>query len=177
MLITGFDTETTGLKQEDGHRIIEIALLTYDLDSRQLVDTYIQRINPERAIDPKAQAVHGISYEELVGQPTWEQVADTVQSKLSATNLVVAHNLAFDMPFVTNELARISRQVPTTGGFCTMENGRWATYDGKAPKLGELCYALDVPYDPTAAHSASYDVEVMMACFFKCVERGIFQMT
>lgn len=35
-----------------------------------------------------------------------------------------------------------------------MENGRWATYDGKSPKLGELCFALGIEYDEGSAHAA-----------------------
>ena len=64
-VIIGIDLETTGLNQEDGHRIIEIALLSYDSDTQELTDKWIQRFDPERPIDAAAQAVHGIAYSDL----------------------------------------------------------------------------------------------------------------
>lgn len=174
MLITGLDTETTGLSQVTGDKIIEIALLTYDSDSRSLVDKYVQRIDPQRAIDPKAQAVHHISYEELVGCPVWDDIAGEVSSRLSKSSLLIAHNMGFDGPFIAGELGRVGMAVPNVPSFCTMESGRWACFDGKLPKLMELCFALDVTYDPSAAHAADYDVMVMMECFWKARDRGFF---
>lgn len=176
MLIVGLDTETTGLKQEDGHRIIEIAMLSYDLDTQKLVDTWVQRIDPERSIDPGAQAAHGISYSELVGQPKWEDVAPEVAKRIGTAGLLVAHNMGFDGPFIAAELMRVSQNVPNVHSLCTMENARWACPDGKLPRLGELCFALNVPYDPAKAHGAEYDVSVMMACFFRALDRGFYEL-
>ncbi len=176
MRIIGLDTETTGLEQEKGHRIIEIALLTYDLDSRALIDKWVQRIDPERSIDPGAQAAHGISYSELVGQPKWEDVAEEVARRLSTAELLVAHNMGFDGPFIGAELHRVGQEVPDVHSLCTMENARWACPDGKLPRLGELCFAMGVDYDPAKAHAAEYDVNVMMDCFFRGLERGFYQL-
>jgi len=174
MLITGLDTETTGLDAAEGHRIIEVACLTYDSATRKLVDRYVQRIDPERPITPKAQEVHGISYNELVGRPKWDSVAPEVHKRLAAADMMVAHNAAFDVPFVGIELIRIGMTLPVLEAFCTMENGRWACADGKYPKLQELCFALGVHYDPAAAHAADYDVTVMMQCFWRGLDRGFF---
>lgn len=175
MLITGLDTETTGLEQSDGHRIIEVALMTYDAATRKLVDRYVQRIDPERAIAAAAQAVHGIAYSDLVGMPKWEAVAPEISKRLEATDLAVAHNMAFDGPFIGGELLRIGAKVPDMDVFCTMENGRWAAHDGKSPKLMELCFALGVEYDKAKAHAADYDVLVMMECFWRALDRGFFR--
>ena len=35
MIITFLDTETTGLDFSKGHRVIEIALLSYELETRE----------------------------------------------------------------------------------------------------------------------------------------------
>jgi DNA polymerase-3 subunit epsilon len=177
MKIIGLDIETTGLKQEAGHRIIEIAMLTYDAESEALLDTFVQRIDPERAIDPMAQKVHGISYEELVGCPKWPEVAPRVADKLNGADLMVVHNLSFDQPFIAGELRRIGIKAPSVPGFCTMRNGRWACFNGKFPKLGELCFALSVAYDKEKAHGAEYDVEVMMQCFFEGVRRNFYKVS
>ncbi|HEO0816992.1 3'-5' exonuclease [Acinetobacter baumannii] len=175
-VITCLDTETTGLDQAKGDKIIEIALLSYNLESRELVDRYVTRIDPDRPIDPSAQAVHGISYEMLMGKPKWEEVVDEVHARLEMSNLLVAHNFAFDGPFIVGELLRAGKTIPNVGSYCTMENGRWATFDGKSPKLQELCFCLGVNYDTDAAHAADYDTEVLADCLFKGIDRGFFKL-
>lgn len=176
MRLIGLDTETTGLEQEKGHRIIEIAMLTYDLDTKKCVDTWIQRIDPQRPIDPDAQAVHGIAYTDLVGCPTWDDLAPEIARRMGSADLLIAHNMGFDGPFIAAELVRVGIKVPDVHALCTMENARWATPDGKFPRLGELCFALGVDYDTSKAHSAQYDVEVMMNCFFKGFQRGFYKL-
>lgn len=172
--LIGLDIETTGLEQEKGHRIIEIAMLTYDMDSRQLEDVWVKRIDPDRPIDSKAQEVHGIAYSDLVGCPKWEELAQEVSDRMSRADLLIAHNMGFDGPFIGAELMRVGVRVPNVHALCTMENARWACPDGKLPKLEELCFALGVEYDRAKAHGAEYDVSVMMECFFRGFDRGFY---
>lgn len=176
MKIIGLDLETTGLDQQKGHRIIEVAMLSYDLATKKKIDSYITRIDPERAIDADAQAVHGISYGELVGSPKWADVAEEIAKRMSEGYVLVAHNMGFDGPFIAAELLRAGVTPPDVFSFCTKENARWACPDGKYPKLSELCWSLGVEYDQEKAHGAEYDVEVMMDCFFKAYERGFFKL-
>lgn len=176
MKVIGLDTETTGLDQEKGHRIMEIALLTYDLATGKLEDTWVQRINPERSVDPGAQAVHGISYDDVSSCPKWEDVAAEIARRIGTADLLIAHNMGFDGPFIAAELMRVGVDVPNVHSLCTMENGRWACPDGKSPRLGELCFALGVDYDTSKAHGAEYDVDVTMQCFFRGLERGFYQL-
>ena len=176
MKLIGLDLETTGLEQADGHRIIEIAMLTYDLDTRKRESCFIHRIDPERAIDPKAQAVHGIAYDDLVGCTKWDALAPAIATYMSQGDLLIAHNMGFDGPFLAAELMRAGLEVPNISSFCTKEDARWACPDGKYPKLSELCWSLGVEYDQAKAHGAEYDVEVMMESFFRAYERGFFQL-
>ncbi|KCY89039.1 hypothetical protein J831_3542, partial [Acinetobacter baumannii 25691_8] len=39
-----------------------------------------------------------------------------------------------------------------------------------------LCFALNIDYDPNAAHAADYDVDVMMQCFFAGLDRGFYKI-
>lgn len=175
MKVTALDTETTGLEATEGHRLIEVCIRTYDLATRKLEDSYVQRIDPERNIPSAAQAVHGISYEQLVGCPKWEEVAPIVRAKLDGT-MAIAHNMAFDGPFIGHELLRVGQPLPAFEPYCTMTEARWACPDGKYPKLGELCFALGVPYDTNQAHGAEYDVSVMMECFWRGLDRGFYRL-
>ena len=176
MIVAGVDIESAGLSQPDGARIIEIALIKYDLATKREISRFIQRINPEIPIEPEAQRVHKIAISDLYGEPRWEEVAPKLVAALDDVDLLVAHNMGFDGPFIAGELVRIGLPVPNVDSFCTKENGRWATFDGKHPKLKELCFALGVEYDESKAHAASYDVERCVECFFKGYERGFFEL-
>lgn len=172
-----FDSETTGLVQADGHRLIEIASHIYDMGSRQRVGKWVQRINPERGIDPEAEAIHKIKFEDLVNEPTWDKIAPKLSKLLESCRYIVAHNgVGFDFPFVIRELVRVGQPVPKIIAIDTMLQGRWATPDGALPNLKALCFACGVPYDTTQAHAADYDVEVLAACFFSQLDRGFFTL-
>jgi DNA polymerase-3 subunit epsilon len=176
MLVCGVDIETTGIEQAQGHRIVEICMQTYDLDTRACLDNFVQRVHPARSIQPRAQEIHGISIEDLVGCPGWGEVAPVVLKKLENCALMIAHNIAFDGPFIAMELLRLKYDIPDIESYCTMTNARWATPTGKSPSLGELCFSLGVAYNPACAHSAQYDVERTMSCWFAGLDRGFFNL-
>ena len=50
------------------------------------------RFNPRRSIDPKAQAVHGISLEELAAEPLLADHAGKIAAYMGACSALVAHN-------------------------------------------------------------------------------------
>lgn len=181
ILFNGYDLETTGLNEPE-HRIIEAAILTYEADPStwqyKKVDTWVQRINPQRSIDQKAREVHGIFESDLVGKPIWNDVAPELVRRLNGAKHCVAHNgYDFDYAFTIRELERINHALPDFEPFDTMIDGRWATPFGKAPNLGELCFASGVAYDKAEAHAAEYDVDVMMDCFFFGLRRGVFTLS
>ena len=144
-----YDSESTGLKQEDGHRLIEVAAHLYDLDTKARVGRFVQRINPQRGIDPEAEAVHGIKFEDLVNEPTWEQVGAKLAQVLGHCRYIVAHNgEGFDLPFTFREFIRIGAPVPKVGSIDTMLQARWATGDGSLPNLKAcLLYTSPSPRD------------------------------
>lgn len=172
----GVDIETTGLEKGD-HRIIEIYIGLYRGD--RLLKEYSQRIDPQRSISKEAQDVHKISSADLVGKPTWKDVAPTVRAFLDKADTHVAHNAGFDMPFIEYELKRVNLLMPARPVIDTMQF-TWATPDGKKPSLKELCLACGVEYLETTAtgvgaHAADYDVRVMMEGLFAARRFGIVE--
>lgn len=179
--IAGLDIESTGLDVTEGHRIIELGMILYDFDDVsgdfKRIGAFNQRVNPQRPIDAAAQAVHGISFDDVAMEPTWDVIAPKLVKIMSSVQVVVAHNGdGFDLPFITHELLRIGLPIPDVKTVDTMVNARWATPNGKYPNLGELCFACDVDYDPAKAHGALYDVEVMMECFIKAYKQGFYKL-
>lgn len=168
------DTETTGLEPNDGHRVIEVALLRFDMTGK-LLEKFVGRFDPQRAIDPKAQAVHKISYAELAGKPLFNTAVPEMSKVMNSSDFIIAHNLPFDAKFMAAEYTGAGAVLPQIPSVDTM-HARWATFNGKSPNLGELAFSLGVPYDPDSAHGAEYDVQICAACFLEGLRRGFYQI-
>lgn len=166
-LILFQDIETTGVNEPE-ERIIEFCGMLFDLATEQHVETLTLRCNPMRKINAKAQKVHGISNADLEKEPLFDVIAPAIVDIIGRASINVAHNGdEFDFPFIKRECMRVGHYFTYGRTYDTMKQARWATAYGKNPRLGELAECLDVPYDPSQAHSAEYDVEVMAKCFFE----------
>ena len=160
MIATGLDIESTGLDFRGGHRVIEIALSSYNIITKEKIASLEMRFNPRRTIQPEAQKVHGISLEMLATAPLLEDKAPELIAMLDASDFNLSGHTMPDKPM-----------------FDTMLEGLWATEDGKRPRLQELAFALGLVYDTEKAHSALYDVDLMMECFFLAREKyNLFQL-
>ena len=99
-----FDTETTGLKPEEGDRIVELAALRVKAQNR--VAVFDELVNPGREISPGAFAVNKITPEMLKDAPRIE----TVMPKFLAfiqDHCLCSYNAEFDMNFLNNEIKLI----------------------------------------------------------------------
>ena len=106
------DTETTGLSTSQGHRIIEIGCL--ELVNRRITGREYHRfLNPERDIDEGAEAVHGISIDDLAGQPRFADIADEFLEFINGAELVI-HNAEFDVGFIEHELQLMEHPARTS---------------------------------------------------------------
>lgn len=181
MRICFLDLETTGLRQTEGHRIVEMAfvLFSYDQETgeKHPIGKYVQRVNPMRPIDAKAFAVHKISADSLAKEPVWGDVVGKAVKVLSGCDLVVCHNVNFDIPFITGEIRRVGEIFPSIETFCTMNKGRFATFNGSVPSLKNLCRCFDLEYDDAKAHAALYDVTLTAHCFFLGLEKGQYSLS
>lgn len=101
-----FDTETTGLRPENGDRVIEIGAV--ELENRFPTGRHFHVfINPEgRAVDPEAFNVHGISNEFLADKPTFGDIAGDFLEFVSDA-MLIAHNASFDIGFINAEFSRL----------------------------------------------------------------------
>ena len=108
-----FDTETTGLDMRDD-RIIELGGV--ELVNRFPTGrTFHKFINPQgRAIHAEAQAVHGISAADLVGKPTFAEIAQEWLDFTDGAKLI-AHNATFDIGFLNIEFSRLDRAAIDVG--------------------------------------------------------------
>lgn len=154
------DTETTGLRPELGHRVVEVAAVR--LENWQKVAEINQLIQPGRPVDADASAVHGIYDKDLQDAPPFTQVWPQLLA-LCEGALLAAHNAAFDAGFLGMELyiAGIhtpSCETPATldnPWLCTLQLARRHFYFGRN-NLGHVARQLGVRVG--RAHRALTDV-------------------
>jgi DNA polymerase-3 subunit epsilon len=156
------DTETTGLEPELGHRIIEIGCVEL-VNRRATGRTFHRYLNPEREIDEGALAVHGISRNELDGQPRFAEIRDGLLEFLQGGELVI-HNAAFDMAFLDAELARVPDEARRVGAVCqvldTLALAR-ELHPGQRNSLDALCKRYGVDNSHRELHGALLDARIL----------------
>ena len=114
------DTETTGLEVEKGHRIIEIGGVVMN-GRKKTSETFHAYINPQREIDKEAQAVHGISNEDLEDKPFFSDIAEDFLEFIDGSTLVI-HNADFDIGFLDAELKIASSTYPAISDICEIKD-------------------------------------------------------
>lgn len=178
------DLETTGLDWTDGHRIIEFAAEMWNVEKgattsgksiRTCKGEMSFRINPARSVPIIITRITGLTLADVMGEKLYHERAPIIDELLRRTDVLVAHNgEGFDFPFLRYEQNRCGFGSFPALTFDTAKSGRFATYDGKMPRLQELCFSLGVEYDPTQAHRAGYDTDVLAKAFFEGQDRGVF---
>lgn len=124
------DVETTGLDHE-GDRIIELAVQRFRYDEAgrivQVGQPRVWREDPERVLDPRITKLTGLTNAMLEGQAIDEAAAIDI---LASADLIVAHNAAFDRPFVDKRLPAIAGKAWA----CSMAEPDWLElgFDGRA---------------------------------------------
>jgi len=156
------DTETTGLKPEDGHRIIEIGCV--ELVKRKVSGrTFHCYLNPERLIDAEALSVHGISDHFLSDKPFFRDVADDFLAFVDGAELVI-HNAPFDLGFLNHELRWLRRKLPPLEKVCPILD-TLVLAKQRHPKqrnnLDALCKRYDVTHHSRDLHGALLDSMIL----------------
>ena len=108
-----FDIESTGLNIASD-AIIELSFVKVMPGSEERIKTW--RVKPwdyagncQKKIAPSAQAVHGISDEELKDCPRFSDIADEVVEWLEGSDLAGFNSTKFDLPMLAEELERVRR--------------------------------------------------------------------
>lgn len=160
------DTETTGLEPEAGHRIIEIGAV--EIVGRRLTGRHFhQYLNPDRAIDEGAQAVHGLTEEFLADKPRFADIAEPLQAFLSGAEVII-HNAPFDVGFLDAEWRRLSRRPESTASLCEITDSLILArrlHPGQKNSLDALCRRYDVDNTQRMLHGALLDAELLADVF------------
>ena len=98
-----FDLETTGVNIGTD-RIVEISILKVHPNGNK--ESYTWLVNPEIEIPAEATAVHGITNEKVVTEPTFNELAAKVSDLIADCDLAGFNSNRFDIPLLAEELMR-----------------------------------------------------------------------
>lgn len=162
-----FDTETTGLDSRED-RIIELGGVEM-VNRFPTGRTFHFFINPQgRQIHVDAQAVHGISAEQLADKPIFGAIVEEFIELIDGAKLV-AHNANFDIGFINAEFARIGR--PPIGLERVVDT--LALAKRKHPmgpnSLDALCRRYGIDNSHRTKHGALLDSELLAEVYIELI--------
>jgi polyribonucleotide nucleotidyltransferase len=156
------DVETTAMKPEQGY-IVDIAALR--VRDGEVVDRFESLVNPGRSII--GHQVHGLTDDDVSSAATAAEVLPKFVEWVS-TAPVVAHNVAFDLPFVLRHLPNDVEWAPSAI-YDTLELAYQLYPDAGGYKLADLMRFL-FGKDHPAAHRAMPDAEATAELFISLTE-------
>jgi DNA polymerase III subunit epsilon len=161
------DTETTGLKPVDGHRVVELGCVEL-LNRIPTGATFHVYLNPERDMPAEAFAVHGLSADFLKDKPRFAEVADDFLSFIGDSPLV-AHNASFDHAFICHELKRVARpEIPPDRVVDTLMLAR-RKFSAGSYSLDALCSRFGIDNSRRTKHGALLDAEILAEVYLELI--------
>jgi DNA polymerase-3 subunit epsilon len=152
-----FDTETTGLDRKTD-RIVEIGCVEI-VDLMPTGRTFHQYCNPTIPVSKEAYKIHGLSDVFLRSKPTFRRIHNRFLSFIEGARLV-AHNAAFDIGMLNEELDRL--------GIDPLENELVDTLDlakkvhpRRRHTLDALCAIYNIDTSRRTEHGALLDSELL----------------
>jgi len=160
-----FDTETTGLSPDEGHRLVEIGCV--ELFNRCETGEYFHAyINPERSMPSEAEAVHGLSETFLRGQRRFDEIAVDLIAFLGDSPLV-AHNAHFDFAFLNAELNALGHApIAMSRMIDTLAMAR-TRHPGAKHSLDALCSRFGVDRSQRVKHGALLDAQLLSQVYIE----------
>tara|TARA_Y100001970_G_scaffold283074_1_gene397385 strand:+ start:980 stop:1663 length:684 start_codon:yes stop_codon:yes gene_type:complete len=161
------DTETTGLRPGEGHKIIEIAAIEI-VDFIPTGNTYHQYINPERDVPQTSTDVHGITSALLHDKPTFNKIAEEFLQFVQ-NDTIIAHNIDFDIGFINYELQNCGKPSLNNKKVDTVSIAR-EKFPGQGVSLDALCKRFSIDNTQREKHSATLDAELLAKVYIELLD-------
>ena len=146
-----FDLETTGVDISKD-RIVEISMVKVMPDGQEILKT--RRINPEMHIPEAATAIHGITDEDVKDEPTFRQIAKSLEQFTQGCDFGGFNSNRFDLPMLVEEFLRAGVDVDFKHRkFIDVQN----IFHKKEHRTLVAAYKFYCDKDLTEAHSAQAD--------------------
>ena len=154
------DTETTGLDPDQDH-CLEVGAILFDVASRRVLQQLSFLLPVSRNA---AEAINRIPAEITQRAQPWQQAVTMFGTLVDASDVVVAHNAAFDKQWFGRGVLPVIEKP----WLCTMEDIRWPEDRQLRPRpsVRDLALAYGIPV--WAAHRALTDCIYIADVFQRC---------
>lgn len=170
MKVLVFDTETTNLIKKDLTDVyaIQLSWIIFDTDSyKEEENDYILKV----PVKINNSSIHGITKNISDNGYYISEIIGIFLEDVKKCDVLVGHNLQFDMNMVEIELNRLGLEdeidmLYSKKYFDTMREGKKYLKVKKFPKLQEL-YTTLFNKNFENAHNALFDVKATLRCYLK----------
>lgn len=171
MTILFFDVETTGFSSSA--RVVQVAWMMRTSEGEPVGDDHSFIIKPDGyEIPERSTKIHGITTQSAIDNgEDWKRVITLFISYMLTADVLVGHNVAFDVRMMHQEIGRgWENDITAKETECTMSLS--TAYCGKKPKLQELHNIL-FGVDFEGAHDAMSDVHATAKCYWELKRLGV----
>jgi len=170
------DSETTGLRVQEGHRVVSLAAVRVVAGVVRAHDAFDALVRPGRPIPAASTRFHGITDAMVAAAPPMEEVLPAFLRYLDEAPLV-GHEIAFDLDFLDAEALRLD--LPRLARNRIVLDTRWISGLVHGQELSHSLEAVSERLGVTiiARHSALGDAlataEVLVRLIDLLARRGI----
>ena len=168
MIEVVLDTETTGLKVKEGHRIVEIGCIELNnlIPTKKTFHCYL---NPQRKVSEKAFEVHGYTDDFLSKQKKFEEIAEDFLNFISGKRLII-HNAEFDLSHLNNELKILGKEKINNEIVDTLILAR-DKFPGSSISLDALCKRYRIDNSKRSKHTALIDCDLLAKVYINLTDQ------
>jgi DNA polymerase-3 subunit epsilon len=162
------DTETTGLRQNDGDRIVEIGCVEL-VNHVATGNNYHQYINPQRNMPEEAFSVHGLSEDFLSSYPVMAEVVDAFLAFIGDSAPLIIHNAEFDMRFINAELNVLGKPLLLMSRSIDTVSLARKKFPGSPVNLNALCRRFSIDNAAREQHGALLDAKLLAEVYLELI--------
>lgn len=167
-----FDTETTGLNPDDGHRVVELCAIEL-IDGVKTGNDFYTLLNPERHIPDEVVRIHQIDDAKVKDAPIFKDVANDFLEFIKGAELLI-HNADFDIKMMNSELDKINRGKIwdyVSNSVCTLKMSKRLYENEKKHSLDAMCirFGIDLSEREKSGHGAFVDCQLLADCYIRMI--------
>lgn len=169
-----FDTETTGLEPQLGHRVIEVAAveLMNDLPTGK---HFHKLVHPERDVPEDATRIHGFTLADLIDKPRFADIVDDLMEFFADAKLI-AHNAPFDFAFLDLEFGLLGLPPLSAHRMIDTLSLAKVRFPGMPNSLDALCRRFAIDLSARTTHNALLDCRLLADVYLELTggrQRGL----